>query len=136
MWLGTTEQLHLNWMESQWKLKQDNIITTLQWKYGHCRTKAGVTIRDPSKEVNLIKVVGSRKVITKITWSISFIRVGYPTLMIDITVFKDKFIGQRHDRENLANVWSTRIKDHLQSRGWISTENKRNMAQNWVKPYT
>ena len=53
-----------------------------------------VTVRDPSRKVNyLSKVVCDRKIVTEFTRSISSIRKGYPVLMTDVNVPKDKQIG-------------------------------------------
>ena len=53
-----------------------------------------VTVRDPSKNVNHVSnVVGYRKIIIEFTRSLSSTKIGYPVLMMDAEVSRDKYIS-------------------------------------------
>ena len=59
-----------------------------------------ITVWNPSRKVNHL----SKSIITELTRSISFTRIGKPILMMDVKVSKDKNISRWVDRENLIYV--------------------------------
>ena len=61
-----------------------------------------ITVWELSRKVDhLNKVTGDRKIMTEFTRSISSTRIGWPVLMMDIKVSKDKHISRWVDRENI-----------------------------------
>ena len=63
-----------------------------------------ITVWELSRKVDhLNKVTGDRKILTEFTRSISSTRIGWPVLMMDIKVSKDKHISRWVDRENIIN---------------------------------
>ena len=54
-----------------------------------------ITVWDPRRKVNhLSKVIWNRKIIIRVTRSISSTRIGVPVLMMDVKVSKDKNISR------------------------------------------
>ena len=98
------------------KLWDNNKIRISQWREGYYRTNTSVrrkkeiqksrfqriTVRDPSRKVkHLSKVIQGRIIITELTMSISFTKICYSVVMMDVKVTKEKHISWCVDPDNL-----------------------------------
>ena len=98
------------------KLWDNNKIRISQWREGYYTANTSVrrkkeiqksrfqriTVRDPSRKVkHLSKVIRGRIIITELTMSISFTKIGYSVLMMDVKVTKEKHISWCVDQDNL-----------------------------------